>query len=815
VLSQLKRAEQQHERSRKRIWSQIKQCLEREQRIKEREEALRSQLEAERARRTEAERAKKAALQRMNFEEAEKTKNTIRRATKNEGDIEQQLAQCQRERKKVRGDKAQHEEQYMAKHRGYGDKLEALSGKHQEAMSRALREEREGIARREKAMRERLERAEREIQIDEENVEKCKESLEEIEDLIRDDGLPFLEQLEQRRSAKTALELEIEALERTLLEKREELRAVEREMASTEEEIDRVRARYRERVSEIEGEQSRYQQSKAKFSREREDHLAALSALELEAQSNKEAEERFEDEVSALEMRASRIGASLARFRDKKGRESQWDAEERRLGEQEGTVRDTADKIKYEIEGSERALKQIDAQCACHGQTVSAIDSALPLLHSDKTVAVNNEKYLEAGKIHKEIVQKEAQREQSMERLAALGREREDIEGTLGGQREEEHALRQQMLAIQRKRHQLRFDLISDHRRTLRESLSALDKEHDDDVEAAVLALEMAQIEQELAFFHRAYGWDTDHKHHAADDTLSATANPTDEHQLHHDDDDENDDDDDDDDDGGGGGALSAAATADDGTPGDEQKERERTKEAVSEEMEAVRGHIARMEEEKKRILSEINEAVANDQFDIAGQLVPQKKKLIADVAEKRDTLEALEKEMEQCIERESRGQSHCDEEDDEQPEPLHFPGHDGDDGDGDGDDGDGDGDGDDGDGGGEGDDAPPNGDDHEVEAEDAPSTMDSAAEEKKNDGIKQESSGQNGIIAQPVVVDEAKDAVPETEDDTEHTVKVEENVADDSRESDGSTESGDEDMFGDMNLENGGGDEEDTLNVD
>merc|ERR1719334_705328 len=101
VQSQLKRAEEQHERSRKRIWSQIKQCLEREQRIKEREVSLNEKLAAEKAKKEEAESAKKVALQNMDFEEAEKTKHAIRRANTSVQDIHHRLHKCSQEIKRI------------------------------------------------------------------------------------------------------------------------------------------------------------------------------------------------------------------------------------------------------------------------------------------------------------------------------------------------------------------------------------------------------------------------------------------------------------------------------------------------------------------------------------------------------------------------------------------------------------------------------------------------------------------------------------------------------------------------------------------
>merc|ERR1712110_1184875 len=54
------------------------------------------------------------------------------------------------------------------------------------------------------------------------------------------------------------------------------------------------------------------------------------------------------------------------------------------------------------------------------------------------------------------------------------------------------------------------FDLVMDHRVTIKESLAAIDV--DDDVEGTVLQLELEQIEQELSFFNETYGWNVEYK---------------------------------------------------------------------------------------------------------------------------------------------------------------------------------------------------------------------------------------------------------------------------------------------------------------
>ena len=71
-----------------------------------------------------------------------------------------------------------------------------------------------------------------------------------------------------------------------------------------------------------------------------------------------------------------------------------------------------------------------------------------------------------------------------------------------------------------------------------------------------------------------------------------------------------------------------------------------RTKEEISSKLQSVKVAIVHMEAERETIQSEINKAVANDQFEVAAQLAPRKKKLIADLEKKRNTVEVLEQEL-------------------------------------------------------------------------------------------------------------------------------------------------------------------------
>merc|ERR1712228_750251 len=150
ILSQLKSAELQHQRIRKRIWRKIKQCIERAQDIKDKESELNNKLIAENDKKMNAENAKKSALQNADFEEAEKAKNLIRRAMKNQSDINHQLTKCGVDLKAMNLSKTEQETIYIEESGRYKDKLNVLYKEHKDAMSVSIDEEFHRIEKEEK-----------------------------------------------------------------------------------------------------------------------------------------------------------------------------------------------------------------------------------------------------------------------------------------------------------------------------------------------------------------------------------------------------------------------------------------------------------------------------------------------------------------------------------------------------------------------------------------------------------------------------------------------------------------------------------------
>merc|ERR1712113_794128 len=231
---------------------------------------------------------------------------------------------------------------------------------------------------------------------------------------------------------------------------------------------------YKDQMDEILDEQRRKEESKEKFTLQKNEYVLILNGLNDDNVLNKKNEEDFEDELNKLKLKISRINEYVERFEEKKLRQNEWSKEEQQLLDKQVKINKSLDDIKYEIEKYEKELKQIDSKSTHHRQTVATIDSALPILHSDKTTAVNNENYLEAGKIHKNILAKTQQKESSIEKLKELNTKSEDIKGRLRVQRDEEVTLKQEMEDIKMKRHQLRFDLVMDHRVTIKQSLAAI-----------------------------------------------------------------------------------------------------------------------------------------------------------------------------------------------------------------------------------------------------------------------------------------------------------------------------------------------------
>eukprot|EP01084_Bolivina_argentea_P251878 422621_1 len=511
VLSQLKRAEQQHERSRKRIWSQIKQCLEREQRIKERETELRDKLIVENNKKMDAENNKILALKNADFEQAEKTKNIIRRSIKNIQDVNHQLQKYEQDIKKIKYDKSNEEAKYMKKNKSYREKLKLLYDKHENTMTKNIQDEFNRIEREEKKFKEKLERTEREIQLDEENIEKCKEKMEEIEDLIKTDVEPYQENLDKKNTEKSCLLLEIDELNKQLTIKKNELLGIENNINELNSEIQKVRKIYSDQMDEINGEQSRYEQSKDKFNLQKNEFVLLLNGLNNDAIRTKQNETEFEDELNALKLKISKINDSFERFEEKKQRHTEWINEEHRLLENKIKLNKKMEIIKYAIEKYEKELKQIDSKCIQHRSTITTIDSALPILHSDKTTAVNNENYLEAGKIHKQIIHKTTQKEKSMEQLKILNDKTLKIKEKLHSEQNTYGGIKQELSDINIKIHKQRFNLITDERGIIKESISSIQCDHND-VESVVLNLELDQIELELQFFKKQYGWNVSEK---------------------------------------------------------------------------------------------------------------------------------------------------------------------------------------------------------------------------------------------------------------------------------------------------------------
>ena len=473
-----------------------------------------------------------------------------------------------------------------------------------------------------------MDRTQREIQLDDENIDKCKEKLDEIEDLIKSDVEPFQENLDKQNCDKQALELEIEELNRQLLAKQAELSNVEHSIGNLNGEIMKVRKEYKDQTDEILEEQSRYEGSKNQFNLQKNEYVLALDRLNSDNDKNKEIEQEFERELERLQAKIARINESFERFEEKKKRQSEWSKEEQRLFDCKSRIDKKVEDKKYEIERYEKELKQIDSKCIHHRQTVATIDSALPILHSDKTTAVNNENYLEAGKLHKQIQTKTAQKDKSLEQLKSLNDKREEIKEKLKEEQSQSVDLKKQMEDITIEIHEQRFELIMDHRMAIKDSLNALNNDEnidDDDVEKIVLSKELNQIQCELEYFHEKYGWNIElNEDNRKDKDKDIDILPTNNAEEH-----------------------------EETVMNEEEKTTQsvkRTKTEMVEELERMREEIAAKEAEKEQLQSDINKAVAMEQYEEAGKLAPKKKKLILQAKELQQKMIELEQEIASCV---------------------------------------------------------------------------------------------------------------------------------------------------------------------
>eukprot|EP00486_Rosalina_sp_Unknown_P015529 CAMPEP_0201593462 /NCGR_PEP_ID=MMETSP0190_2-20130828/191056_1 /ASSEMBLY_ACC=CAM_ASM_000263 /TAXON_ID=37353 /ORGANISM="Rosalina sp." /LENGTH=306 /DNA_ID=CAMNT_0048052653 /DNA_START=1 /DNA_END=921 /DNA_ORIENTATION=- len=147
--------------------------------------------------------------------------------------------------------------------------------------------------------------------------------------------------------------------------------------------------------------------------------------------------------------------------------------------------------------------------------------------------------------------------------------------------------------------------------------------------------MELKQIENELEFFNQTYGWNTEYivntssqpkmntlsQPNTSIDSLISPNNA----EMHEDD------------------------IKKEPTP----IKKARTKDEINEELKTLRVDIIAKETEKEDIQKRINEAVANEQYEVAGQLAPAKKKLVTDVNALKSKVEKLEEELQNVIEAE------------------------------------------------------------------------------------------------------------------------------------------------------------------
>merc|ERR1712228_1150157 len=102
------------------------------------------------------------------------------------------------------------------------------------------------------------------------------------------------------------------------------------------------------------------------------------------------------------------------------------------------------------------------------------------------------------------------------------------------------------------------------------------------------------------------------------------------------------------------------------------------TKNEIIKELEAVRDEIATKNAEKEQLQSDINKAVAMEQYEEAGKLAPKKKKLILQTQELEQRLKEFEQMIEECEEEEEDEQNTENEDPNGHETSVEAPGHNG-----------------------------------------------------------------------------------------------------------------------------------------
>jgi len=170
----------------------------------------------------------------------------------------------------------------------------------------------------------------------------------------------------------------------------------------------------------------------------------------------------------------------------------------------------------------QQELKIIELRSAHHREQVQAADETLPTLLSQKSLAVTEENYKEAGKIHIQIQNKTEQRKKSLTELEQSGQQRMALEGQNNEATEKEKQLEKELHDYQSKIDYARFCLLQDQKISLDATLSQAKESTDGaliikvttEVEKSVLTQELKECVEEMAALSKQYGWNDEYQDH-------------------------------------------------------------------------------------------------------------------------------------------------------------------------------------------------------------------------------------------------------------------------------------------------------------
>ncbi len=122
-----------------------------------------------------------------------------------------------------------------------------------------------------------------------------------------------------------------------------------------------------------------------------------------------EKEATYDDELSNIDVYCSKAVGTLTRLQDTAERITRWEEENSELQASLKSTRSALEQVQMKQRISRQELTKIETQVAHHREIVQMAENALPTLQKEKGLAVSQENYKQAGKIHQQIKAKNEQ----------------------------------------------------------------------------------------------------------------------------------------------------------------------------------------------------------------------------------------------------------------------------------------------------------------------------------------------------------------------------------------------------------------------